>query len=93
MNKGIKVEADSAGWRFFVRASFILAMISVTTGIYFLPVDLWVRGYMGMGALFLVVSSFTLAKTMRDEHEAEQYLNQVREAKNDKLLREFEMKS
>lgn len=93
MDKGIKIEADSAGWRFFARTSFVLALTAVTLGVYFLPVDLWTRGYMAMGALYLVVSSFTLAKTIRDEHESEQYINQIREAKSDKLLRDFELKS
>lgn len=93
MDKGIKIEADSAGWRFFARTSFILALTAVTLGVCFLPVDLWTRGYMAMGALYLVVSSFTLAKTIRDEHESEQYINQIREAKSDKLLRDFELKS
>lgn len=93
MDKKLKIEADSAGWRFFARISFGLALTAVACGVYFLPVDLWTRGYMAMGALYLTVSSFTLAKTIRDEHESEQYVNQVREAKNDKLLRDFELKS
>lgn len=76
-----------------MRTSFVLAMIAVATGVDFLPVDAWTRGYMAMGILYLVGSSFTLAKALRDEHEAERFLNQVREAKNERLLSEFELKA
>ena len=93
MNNGNYIQKDSTGWLFFVRASFVLSLIAVFSGIYFLPVDLWTRGYMAMGSLYLVVSAFTLAKTLRDEHEAEKFHNQIREVKTEKLLKEFELKA
>lgn len=93
MNNGTSIEKDSAGWMFFVRASFVLAFLAVGIGIYFLPVDPWTRGYMAMGVLYLIGSSFTLAKALRDEHESNRFHNQIREAKNEKLLKEFELKS
>lgn len=93
MDKGNQIERDSAGWLFFVRMSFALSLFAVAVGVYFLPVDVWTRGYMGIGILYLVGAAFTLAKTLRDEHEATKYLNQIREAKNDKLLKEFEINS
>lgn len=93
MDKKHLIEKDSAGWQFFVRTSFVLAMTAVATGVYFLPVDAWTRGFMAIGILYLVGSSFTLAKALRDEHEANRFINQVREAKNERLLSEFEMKN
>lgn len=38
-------------------------------GLWHLPTDLWVKGYLAMGSLFLTGSSFTLSKTMRDNQE------------------------
>ncbi len=49
--------------------SFGAAMLFVLGGIYFLPADGWVRAFLGLGALFLVNSSFALAKCVRDQHE------------------------
>ena len=39
-------------------------------GILFLPLDLWAKGYLAMGALMLTQSGITLTKTLRDNHEA-----------------------
>ena len=40
--------------------------------------------------LFLVGSSFTLAKTLRDNHEALRLVNRVKSAKTERLIREYE---
>jgi hypothetical protein len=45
---------------------------------------------MGMAQVFLVGSTFTLAKTVRDNHEARRLRNRISQAKTDKILREFE---
>jgi hypothetical protein len=42
-----------------------------------------------MGTLFLVGSTFTLAKTLRDEFEATKLINKIHEAKTEKILREY----
>jgi hypothetical protein len=31
-----------------------------------MPVDIWIKGYMAMGVLYLTGATFTLAKTLRD---------------------------
>lgn len=49
--------------------SFGAAMLFVIGGIYFLPADGWVRAFLALGALFLVNSSFALAKCVRDNQE------------------------
>ena len=56
---------------FFAQAalSFGVAALAVGIGITYLPVDRWVRGFLAVGALFLVSSSFTLAKCIRDAQE------------------------
>lgn len=56
---------------FFAQAaiSFAVASVAVGIGITYLPVDRWIRGFLAIGALFLVSSSFTLAKCVRDHQE------------------------
>ncbi len=56
-------------WTFFAWASFVAAVIMVWLGLWHLPNDLWIKGYLAMGSLFLTGSAFTLSKTMRDNHE------------------------
>lgn len=80
---------DSPGWRFFVKVSFAVALGGMVFGIAVMPVDIWVRGYMVLGSLFLVGSTFTLAKTMRDEFEGAKLINQIAQARAEKLLQEY----
>ena len=49
--------------------SFGAAFAFMVGGIYFLPADGWVRAFLCLGALFLVNSSFALAKCVRDQQE------------------------
>jgi hypothetical protein len=44
-----------------------------------------------MGLLFSVGSALTLAKTLRDNHEARRLINRLTEAKAEKIIREFEV--
>lgn len=63
---------NTVAWQIQVWASFLLATATTTIGILYLPVDAWIKGFLGMGLLFTIGSCFTLAKTVRDEHEAGQ---------------------
>lgn len=88
-NKQLVAQKDTSAWIIQVWASFILATCSTALGIAYLPVDIWVKGFMGMGLTFSVGSSFTLAKTIRDNHEADKLLSKVDQAKLEKLLAEY----
>ena len=79
---------DTNAWILQVWISFILAVSSTAAGIANLPVDIWVKGFMGMGLTFSVGSSFTLSKTIRDNHEAQKMTARIEEAKVEKLLSE-----
>lgn len=79
-------QSNSAGWVTFTYISFAVAAGMLGLGIYAMPVDLWVKGYFMMASLFLCGSTFTLAKTIRDEHEAKRFANRIEEAKTEKLL-------
>ena len=62
-------------------------------GIIWLPVDPWVKGFLAMGLLYTVNACFTLAKTVRDNHEATKLVNRISGAKAEKLINEFESRS
>ncbi|MFJ9553510.1 YiaA/YiaB family inner membrane protein [Nocardiopsis sp. NPDC101807] len=49
--------------------SFGVSFVGVGTGIAYLPVDLWIRAFLGLGLLYVVTSTFTLAKCVRDRQE------------------------
>jgi hypothetical protein len=83
-------QANTAGWLTFTYASFGMAVFMAGLGIWALPAaELWVKGYLMMSSVFLVGSTFTLAKTTRDEHEAKRFANRLDEAKTEKLLMEI----
>lgn len=84
-------DSHTTAWTVQVWASFLVASAMMVVGTVALPVDVWVKGYFAMGELFLVGSTFTLAKTVRDNHEAEKLRNRITQAKTDKLLKEFEL--
>ena len=79
--------SDSPAWIAYAYAAFTVAVGLQLLGIYHLPTDLWTKGYFVMGLAFLIASSFTLAKTLRDRHEHGQLAHRLDEARNEKLLR------
>jgi hypothetical protein len=83
---------DSPAWLFFVKISFTCSLAGMIFGIAVMPVEIWMRGYMILGTLFLVGSTFTLAKTMRDEFENNKLVNQIAQARAEKLLQEYGVK-
>ncbi|MFE9997897.1 YiaA/YiaB family inner membrane protein [Streptomyces avermitilis] len=50
-------------------ASFSVAMAATAIGIFKLHADAWVRGFLAIAVLYLVTSTFTLAKVIRDRQE------------------------
>ena len=54
-----------------------------------LPLDIWAKGYLGMGLFFLVSSTISVSKTLRDKHEFDRIINRVEEAKTEKILKEY----
>ncbi|MBE7204205.1 MAG: hypothetical protein INR70_41315, partial [Parafilimonas terrae] len=47
-----------------------------------------IKGYLAMAAIFLTGTTFTLAKTLRDEHEASRLINKIEDAAAERVLRE-----
>ena len=85
------LEPHTAAWNIQVWASFLVACAMLFGGTILAPIDLWARGYLIMGELFVVGSTFNLAKTVRDNHEASQMRNRITKAKADRLLKEYEL--
>jgi len=83
-------QAHSSAWIFQAWLSFIVSSSAMAVGILYLPVDSWVKGYLGMGFLFSVGSTISLSKTVRDIHESNKVMSRVDEAKLEKLLAEYD---
>lgn len=73
---------------FFVQAaiSFGVALLSIGTGIAYLPIDGWMRAFLALAALYTVTSTFTLAKCVRDSQESTAVTQRIDQARVDKLL-------
>jgi hypothetical protein len=82
----ISSQKDSNAWIFQTWAAFVLSVGMTTTGIINLPVDVWVKGFMGMGLGFSIGSTFSLAKTQRDLHESTKLTSKIEEAKVEQIL-------
>ena len=66
--------------------SFAVAIIAISLGIWNLPVDPWIRAFLIVSALFLVTSSFTLAKVVRDAQETAAVNARIDQARVEKML-------
>src|SRR3954453_10544169 len=73
---------------FFLQAavSFALSAVALGLGIAYLPVDAWIRAFLAIGMLYVITSTFTLAKCVRDRQEEAAVVNRVDKARLDKLL-------
>ena len=84
-----ELKSNSASWVFFVKVSFAIAVLAAGTGVVLAPVDIVLKGYMAISALFLVSTTITLSKTLRDEHEGQRIVNRISEARTNQLLKEY----
>lgn len=79
-------QKDSTAWIIQTWAAFTLSIGMTSVGIIHLPVNNWVKGFMGMGLAFCVGSTFTLAKMTRDLNEARKLAARIDDAQVEKLL-------
>ena len=70
--------------------SFGIALAVVIVGEIYLPVPAWTRAFLALGTLYLVSSSFTLAKVIRDQQETESVVSRIDQARLERLLAEFD---
>jgi hypothetical protein len=62
---------DTPMWRLVVWGGFFAAMGLTGWGLLRMDISETYRAFLGVSWLFLISSAFTLAKTLRDRHEAE----------------------
>ncbi|ONH33620.1 YiaA/YiaB family inner membrane protein [Pseudofrankia asymbiotica] len=77
---------------YFVQAilSFAISTVSVVVAIAYLPGDAWMRGLLGLGLLYVVTSTFTLAKCVRDHQESASVVSRVDQVRLERLLAEHD---
>jgi hypothetical protein len=78
---------------FYVQAaiSFGVSLSVTVIGIGYLPESRWIRAFLALGVLYIVTSSFTLAKCIRDRQEETTLVSRVDQAKLDKFLAEQDL--
>ncbi|WP_249998733.1 YiaA/YiaB family inner membrane protein [Actinoplanes sp. M2I2] len=67
-------------------ASFVVALLALAVGIFYLPVGGWIRAFLGLGLAYVVTSAFTLAKTIRDAQEVGTVVRRVDQARIDNFI-------
>ncbi len=68
--------------------AFAISFVGMVCGIFYMEGDLATKGFLVMSYLFSVTSCFTVAKVVRDRHEADHFLNKVEKTKTEKYLAE-----
>lgn len=73
---------------FYVQSmiSFGISVVALGIGMAYLPVGPWIRAFLVLGLLYVVTSSFTLAKCVRDHQEVTSLAHRVDQARLDKLI-------
>jgi len=77
---------------FFLQAtlSFVVSLVAIIVGVVSLPVGPWLRAFLALGVLYLVTSTFTLAKVIRDQRETSSVASRVDQARLERLLAEHD---
>jgi hypothetical protein len=70
--------------------SFAVSLASVVISLVYLPADGWIKAFLAIGLLYVVTSTVTLCKVVRDRQEMSEVTNRVDQARLDKLLAEHD---
>ena len=71
--------------------AFAVSLGGLGIGVAYLPVGSLAPAFLALAVLFTVSSSFSLAKTLRDQHESRHVVARVDEAKLERLLTEHDL--
>lgn len=88
MNHYIYENHNSKSFYTMAWVGFGLSFVGMLIGLVYMQVDLATKGFLAMTYLFSITSCFTLAKVVRDKHEADRFINKVETAKTEKFLNE-----
>jgi hypothetical protein len=67
-----------------------VSLLAVLGAIYFLDADPWPKAFLALGVLFLVTSTVTVSKCVRDAQEDSNVVSRLDQARVDKLLAEHD---
>jgi hypothetical protein len=70
--------------------SFAIALLTMVFAVIYLPVDPWMRAFLGLGVMYLTTSAFTLAKCVRDAQENQAVYARLDQARVEKILAEHD---
>ena len=90
MYEAKSIVQDTTSWLVQSWAAFVISTAAMLYGIWELPAHDWARAFLGIAFLFSVSASFTLAKTLRDRHEATKLVNRLSNATAEKIISEHE---
>jgi hypothetical protein len=79
-------QSHSGAWVAFNYANLVIALALTIGGVLFLPLDIWIKGYLLMGIAMLLSSSISVTKTIRDVQESGRLLTKIEDAKTEQLL-------
>lgn len=81
--------SNTGGWITFVYVQFGLALAMAAWSIMSLTgIEVQSKIHLAMAVIFSIGATFTLAKTIRDEHEAKKIATRIEDARAEKLLME-----
>jgi len=80
----------TSAWVAQVWITWFISFGATLGGVWLMPADVWVKGYLFMGVLFTVGSTMTMAKTVRDNHEAGKLSSVINDARLEKILAEHD---
>ena len=77
---------------FYLQAgiSFGVALLTMIFSVIYLPVDPWIRAFLGLGIMYLTTSTFTLAKCVRDAQENQTVYARLDQARVERILAEHD---
>lgn len=84
-----EMQSNSSGWLFYVKTSFALSILAMATSIVFMPSSFETKAYLAICSLFMLSSTITLSKTLRDEHEGQRLINKISDAKTQQIIKEY----
>ncbi|SDS00474.1 hypothetical protein SAMN04488570_0919 [Nocardioides scoriae] len=90
MTRTVSTPSTTTAFHAQAGIAFAVALAAVTLGIWNLPVGAWERAFLALGTMFLVTSTFTLAKCVRDAQETSQVVHRLDQARVDKILAEHD---
>ncbi|MFT4124861.1 MAG: YiaA/YiaB family inner membrane protein [Gordonia sp. (in: high G+C Gram-positive bacteria)] len=82
--------ATTAAFQLQAILAFVVSLAAAVTGVWNLPLDPWQRGFFAITVLFLVSSTFTLTKVIRDRQDQHSVITRLDEARMEKLIAEHD---